>query len=103
MDVMRSDGAFVQAYRNKNDGSNPDDIGAAMYGMEKLVGEMLRATGKDLTRQSFMATIGKVKTFSTGVYPPTNFRSRFGGTAMNLLRADCNRSEYVTVRRNERP
>ncbi|HEX4816663.1 MAG TPA: ABC transporter substrate-binding protein [Nonomuraea sp.] len=103
MDVMRGDGAFVQAYKNKNGGSNPDDIGAAMYGMEKLVGEIIRATGKDLTRQSFMATIGKVKTFTTGVYPPTNFRSRFGGTAMNLLKADCGKSEYVTVRRNERP
>jgi ABC-type branched-subunit amino acid transport system substrate-binding protein len=103
MDVMRGDGAFVQAYRNKNGGANPDDIGAAMYGMEKLVGEMLRATGKNLSRESFMATIGRVKTFNTGVYPPTNFRSRFGGTAMNLLQADCNKSEYVTVRRNERP
>ncbi len=103
MDVMRQDGAFVQAYKNKNDGSNPDDIGAAMYGMEKLVGEIIRATGKGLTRQSFMATIGKIKTFDTGVYPPTNFRSRFGGTAMNLLKADCNKNEYVTVRRNERP
>ena len=50
-----------------------------------------------------MATIGRVKTFNTGVYPPTNFRSRFGGTAMNLLQADCGKSEYVTVRRNERP
>jgi len=103
MDVMRQDSAFVQAYRASNDGANPDDIGAAMYGMEKLVGEIIRATGKDLTRQSFMATIGRVKTFNTGVYPPTNFRSRFGGTAMNLLKADCNKQEYVTVRRNERP
>ena len=50
-----------------------------------------------------MATIGKVKKFDTGVYPPTNFTSRFGGTAMNLLKADCNKQEYVTVRRNERP
>lgn len=103
MDVMRQDAAFVQAYRTKNGGANPDDIGAAMYGMEKLVGEILRATGRNLTRESFMGTIGRVKTFDTGVYPPTNFRSRFGGTAMNLLRADCNKQEYVTVRRNERP
>jgi hypothetical protein len=64
---------------------------------------MLQATGKDLTRESFMATIARVKNFQTGVYPPTSFSSRFGGTAMNLLQADCGRSEYVTVRRNERP
>jgi ABC-type branched-subunit amino acid transport system substrate-binding protein len=102
MDVMRQDQAFVDAYREKND-ANPDDIGAAIYGMEKLVGAMLQATGKDLTRESFMATIARVKNFQTGVYPPTSFTSRFGGTAMNLLQADCGRSEYVTVRRNERP
>ena len=103
LDVMRQDSAFVQAYRNKNGGSQPDDIGAAMYGLEKLVGAMLQATGKDLSRQSFMATIARVKTFNTGVFPATNFTSRFGGTAMHLLQADCGRNEYVTVRRNERP
>ena len=103
MDVMRQDAAFVKAYRDKNGGSNPDDIGAAMYGIEKLVGEMIRATGKNLSRESFLATIGRVRTFNTGVYPPTDFRSRFGGTAMNLLQADCAKSEYVTARRNERP
>jgi branched-chain amino acid transport system substrate-binding protein len=103
LDVMRQDSAFVQAYRTKNGGANPDDIGAAMYGLEKLVGAMLEATGKSLDRQSFMATIARVKAFNTGVFPPTNFTSRFGGTAMHLLQADCGRSEYVTVRRNERP
>ena len=103
MDVMRQDQAFVNAYRQKNGGSNPDDIGAAMYGVEKLVGAMLQATGKNLTRESFMSTIARVKNFQTGVYPPTSFGSRFGGTAANLLEADCGRSEYVTARRNERP
>lgn len=103
MDVMRQDQEFVNAYREKNDGASPDDIGAAMYGVEKLVGAMLQATGKNLTRESFMSTIARVKNFQTGVYPPTSFGSRFGGTAANLLQADCGRSEYVTARRNERP
>lgn len=102
MDVMRQDEEFVRAYQQKNN-ANPDDIGAAIYGIEKLVGAMLQATGRDLTRESFMATIARVKNFNTGVYPPASFSSRFGGTAMNLLQADCGRSEYVTVRRNERP
>lgn len=102
MDVMRQDEQFVRAYQEKNN-ANPDDIGAAIYGLEKLVGAIFQATGKNLTRESFMATIARVKNFQTGVYPPTSFSSRFGGTAMNLLQADCDRSEYVTVRRNERP
>jgi branched-chain amino acid transport system substrate-binding protein len=71
--------------------------------VEKVVAAMLQATGKDLTREGFMATIAQVKQFNTGVYPATNFSSRFGGTAMNLLQADCGRQEYVTKRRNERP
>ena len=42
-----------------------------------------------------MSTVAKVKTFNTGgVYPPTNFSSRFGGTAMHLLQADCGSREY---------
>jgi ABC-type branched-subunit amino acid transport system substrate-binding protein len=102
MDVMRQDGQFVQAYRDKN-GAEPDDIGAAIYGVEKLVGTMLDATGRSLTRQRFMSTIASVKSFNTGVYPATNFRSRFGGTAMHLLRANCDKQEYETKRRNERP
>ena len=102
MDVMRQNKAFVTAYQQRNN-SNPDDIGAAIYGAEEMVGAILRATGKDLTRESFLATIARVKNFNPGVYPPTSFSSRFGGTAMNLLRADCSKNEFVTVRRNERP
>ena len=102
MDVMRQDGQFVKAYRDKN-GAEPDDIGAAIYGVEKLVGAMLQATGKNLSRERFMSTIASVKSFNTGVYPSTNFRSRFGGTAMHLLRANCDKQEYETKRQNERP
>ncbi len=103
MDVMRQDAEFVKAYQASNGGAQPDDIGAALYGVEKVVGAMLAKTGKDLTREAFMQTIAREKAFATGVYPPTNFTSRFGGTAMNLLQADCGKQEYVTVRRNERP
>ena len=102
LDVMRRDNAFVSAYRQKNN-AEPDDIGAAIYGLEKLVGAMLVATGKDLSRESFQATIAQRKKFETGVFPPTSFTSRFGGTAMHLLRADCGAGEFVTVRQNERP
>lgn len=103
MDVMRRNAEFVNAYKASNGGSAPDDLGAAIYGVESLVGMILAATGKDLSRESFMATIGKVKQFNNGIYPPTNFSSRFGGTAMHLLRADCSKSEFVTEKVNVRP
>ncbi|GAB3244925.1 ABC transporter substrate-binding protein [Nocardioides dilutus] len=104
MDVMRKNGQFVADYQASNGGAAPDDIGAAIYGVERVVAGMLAATGENLTREGFMATVAKVKKFDGGgVYPPTNFTSRFGGTAMHLLQADCGSREYTTVRTNEAP
>lgn len=103
LDVMRRNGAFVKAYQDKNGGAAPDDIGAAIYGVEAVAGAILAATGRELSREAFVATIARKKTFDTGVFPRVQFDTRFGGTAMHLLRADCSRSEYVTVRQSERP
>ena len=64
---------------------------------------MLEAAGKDLSREGFLAAVARKRTFETGVFPTVQFDSRFGGTAMHLLQADCSRREYVTVRQNERP
>ncbi len=76
-----------------------------MWGVEKLVGQMLQAAGKDLTTQKFLATLSSGKTFSNGVYPPVKYggSKRFGGTGMHLLRADCGARQYKTESRNVRP
>ncbi|MGH3348429.1 MAG: ABC transporter substrate-binding protein [Nocardioides sp.] len=103
MDVMRRNAQFVRAYRDKNGGAEPDDIGAAIYAIEGAVGAMLQAAGKNLSREGLMSAIARKRSFQTGVLPPMNYGSRLGGTAMHLLQADCNRQEYVTVRQNERP
>jgi branched-chain amino acid transport system substrate-binding protein len=100
--IDQMDPTFRPAYRQKN-GSEPDDLAIAVWGLEKLVGQMLQATGKQLSREGFMGTVAKVKSFNTGVYPTTNFSSRFGGTAMHLLQADCGRQQFRTVRVSERP
>jgi ABC-type branched-subunit amino acid transport system substrate-binding protein len=100
--IDQMDPTFRPAYRQKNN-AEPDDVAIAVWGLEKLVGQMLQATGKSLSREAFMATIAKTKAFNTGVYPATNFSSRFGGTAMHLLQADCGSRQYRTVRVNERP
>lgn len=101
MDVMRQNSEFVNAYRSRN-GSEPDDIGAVIYGVEKLVGAMLTAAGKDLTREGFMAAAARQRVFQTGIFPATDFRSRFGGTAMHLLQVDCGAREWRTKRMNDR-
>ena len=100
--IDQMDPTFRPAYRQKNN-AEPDDLAIAVWGLEKLVGQMLQATGKQLSRESFMSTIARTKTFTTGVYPVTNFSSRFGGTAMHLLEADCGSRQYRTVRVSERP
>jgi branched-chain amino acid transport system substrate-binding protein len=100
--IDQMDPTFRAAYRQKNN-AEPDDLAIAMWGLEKLVGQMLQANGKQLSRESFMNTIARVKTFETGVYPTTNFSTRFGGTAMHLLQADCDSRQYRTIRVNERP
>jgi branched-chain amino acid transport system substrate-binding protein len=101
--IDQMDPNFRPAYRQKNN-AEPDDVGIAVWGNEKLIGMMLQATGRNLSRQSFLATIARVKKFDNGVYPATDYsRSRFGGTAMHLLEADCSAREYRTKRVNERP
>ena len=100
--IDQMDPTFRPAYRQKNN-AEPDDLAIAVWGLEKMVGQMLQATGKGLSREAFMSTIAKTKTFNTNVYPSTNFSSRFGGTAMHLLEADCGSRQYRTVRVNERP
>jgi ABC-type branched-subunit amino acid transport system substrate-binding protein len=102
--IDQMDPTFRPAYRQKNNGNEPDDVGIAVWGNEKLIGMILQAAGKNLTRESFMAAIVRAKRFNTGVFPNTDYsRSRFGGTAMHLLEADCSRREYRTKRLNERP
>jgi ABC-type branched-subunit amino acid transport system substrate-binding protein len=103
LDVMRQNSEFTKAYDASTGGQTPDDIGAAMYGLTKTIGLMLQSTGKDLSRQSLMSTVARVRTFNSGVFPATNFTGRFGGTAMHLLQADCNAGQWVTRRQNERP
>lgn len=96
---------FRPAYRNKNGaGSQPDDIGIAIWGIEKLVSQMMQAAGKDLSRQSVMATLESGKTFNNGVYPAVKFgpNKHLGGTAMHQLRADCSAQQFRTERLNVR-
>jgi ABC-type branched-subunit amino acid transport system substrate-binding protein len=100
--IDQMDPTFRPAYRQKNN-AEPDDLSIAVWGLEKMVAQMLDATGKDLSREAFMSTIARVKTFNNGVYPATNFSSRFGGTAMHLLEADCGSRQFRTARVNERP
>lgn len=101
--IDQMDPTFRPAYRQKT-GAEPDDIGIGLWGVEKLVAQMLSASGKNVTRQSFMATIASGRSFNAGVLPTSRFgNTRFGGTAMHLMQADCSARQFRTKRLNEAP
>ena len=79
-------------------GGRGDDIAWGLWGAEKLLGAMLQAAGRDLTRQHFVNAVNG-KTFSTKAYPDVDYsKSHFGGTGVQVLKADCTKKppEYVT-------
>ena len=104
LDVIdQMDPEFRPAYR-KHGGAEPDDIGIALWGLNKALGVVLQDAGKDLGRAKFMATLRGGKKFETGVYPPFAYAAgkNFGGQSMHLLEADCSqgpRSQYKTTAR----
>jgi len=94
MDVAgQVDPEYIQAYNQLNQGAQPDDIGYVLWGAEKLLAGMLTSAGRDLTRSGFVRSVLTTKVFSTGVFPKVDYATnRFGGTAVHVLKADCNDS-----------
>jgi ABC-type branched-subunit amino acid transport system substrate-binding protein len=85
----QADPAFKQALAKDNK-QDADDIAYALWAAEKLLGEQIRAGGKDLSRQSFVSGILSTKLFDVGTYPKVVYNNtRFGGTAVHVLEADC--------------
>lgn len=75
-----------------------DDIMLALWGMSKVIGEMLKLPGKDLSRERFIYEVERAKNIETGVFPPVGYTpdDHLGGSTMHLLRADCANNRYVT-------
>ncbi|MGI8407852.1 MAG: ABC transporter substrate-binding protein [Actinomycetota bacterium] len=92
--------AFVDSNRFDPDfreAGGTDDIMLGLWGTSKVVAEMLKAPGKDLSRERFIA-FAQEADIKTGVFPDVSFSpsDHFGGTAMHLLRADCPNNRFVT-------
>jgi branched-chain amino acid transport system substrate-binding protein len=91
---------YKPAFR-KHVGSNPDDIGILMWGLNKTIHQMLEATGRDLSRQSFFKTVTSGKVFHSNVYPDVSYdaTTRFGAKTAHLLEADCGSRSWRTTGR----
>ncbi len=74
-----------------------DDIEFLLWGLWKLIHQLLLAGGEELTREGFIQSAVSAS-YKTGLFPdvvmtPTN---HFGVKQVHVLRADCNASRYVT-------
>jgi hypothetical protein len=99
MDVIGElDPDYLPAYEEFGDGEPADDIGIALWGLNKTIAMMFEATGEDLGRAALMNTIEREEGFATNVYPPVVYtpERHFGGTGAHLLRADCDARQYTT-------
>lgn len=96
--IDKMDPEFSRQYRAQT-GQEPDDFGVALWGLNKTIDQFFRAAGKDMTRQSLVATLESGKQFATGVYPPLqyNARNHFGAQSSHLLKADCGARVFKTA------
>jgi len=99
LDVIdQLDPDYQKSYQKYNNGKG-DDIGLAEWGLSKVIGSMLQAAGKDLSRQSFIGALESGKEFSTNVYPVVSYTGsiRFGARSAHLLEADCSSRSFKTI------
>lgn len=75
-----------------------DDIMFGLWGTSKVIAEMLKLPGKELSRERFIYFAERAQRIKTGVFPDVSFtpEDHLGGTAMHVLRADCANNRYVT-------
>jgi hypothetical protein len=100
LDVIdRFDADYKPAYRKYNNGAEPDDLGLAVWGLEKTLHQFLLAAGPDLSRSRLVAAVESGREFASGIFPPVRFGPgvRFGATQAHLLEADCANRRYRTL------
>ena len=100
--IDQADPDFTPAYQ-KYAGDAPDDLGIALWGLDKLIGAAFELAGPDMSRQSLISTLEQGQRIETGVFPPVQYQgSHFGGTAVHVLQADCSSSpgKYKTIGQN---
>ncbi len=75
-----------------------DDIMFGLWGASKVIGEMLKNPGEDLTRERFIYLNERDTSIKTGVLPPLSYSpdDHLGGSQMHLLKADCANNRFVT-------
>ena len=99
LDVIdRFDADYKATYRRMN-GEEGDDLGLALWGLDKTLHRFFEATGRDLSRQRFLATLRSGREFASDILPPVRYRpgDPFGASQAHVLQADCSSRTYRTL------
>lgn len=96
--IDRLDPNYTKEYRAQNPRETPDDLGIGLWGLNKSLHQVLKAAGKDMTRQSLVATMESGRAFESGVFPKTQYsaKNHFGADSAHLLVADCGSRTFKT-------
>lgn len=98
LDIVNDlDPKYGPAYREKNPGFEPDDLGMLLWALNKSLHQLIEKAGKDLSRQSFIASTERAS-IATGLFPPVQYtpQNHFGAGQVHLLRANCTSRRYDT-------
>jgi ABC-type branched-subunit amino acid transport system substrate-binding protein len=97
--IGQMDPNYAAAYRKFGGGNAPDDIGIALWALNKTIHTAFQAAGKDMSRQSLIATLESGKEFASGVFPAVKYAPgrHFGASTAHLLQADCGARQYKTL------
>jgi ABC-type branched-subunit amino acid transport system substrate-binding protein len=92
IDINKYDPDFRKAvgeiYPEENGG---DDIMLIGWGTMKVIGEMIRATGDDLTRERFVYASERARNLKTNTFPPVSFtpEDHYGSAQVQVNEAQC--------------
>jgi branched-chain amino acid transport system substrate-binding protein len=76
-----------------------DDIQFMGWGIAKVIGELLKKPGRNLSRESFLFHAARTRGLSTGVLGEVSFgNTNFGGTSMHLNQANCSARRWETIK-----
>ncbi len=97
--IDRFDADYKPTYRKHNKGEEPDDLGLAVWGMEKTLHQFLKAVGPDLGRAALIRTLQSGQEFASNIFPPLRYApgKPYGSSQSHLLEADCSKRQYRTL------
>jgi len=89
---------YLTAYEQFGQGEDADDIGLALWGLNKTIRLLFDAAGEELGRVALLDAIEGGDVYDTELYAPVSYSpdNHFGSTGAHLLKADCDSKTYTT-------